>query len=70
MERQKRAKATREKEVSKRKDKKQTVNSLSSPDHDVKCKKPFERLWISSMEDAAVREGFARLRPGTENPYS
>lgn len=31
-----------------------------------KCKKPFERLWISSMEDAAIREGFARLRPGTE----
>ena len=30
------------------------------------CKKPFERLWISSMEDAAVREGFSKLRPGTE----
>ena len=23
-----------------------------------RCKKPFERLWISSMEDAAIREGF------------
>lgn len=34
--------------------------------HQCKCKKPFERLWISSMEDAAIREGFARLRPGTE----
>lgn len=30
------------------------------------CKKPFERLWISSMEDAAIRDGFAKLRPGTE----
>lgn len=34
--------------------------------HQVGCKKPFERLWISSMEDAAIREGFASLRPGTE----
>lgn len=31
-----------------------------------KCKKPVERLWISSMEDAAIREGFAKLRPGTD----
>ena len=31
-----------------------------------RCKKPFERLWISSMEDAAIREGFAHLKPGTE----
>ena len=29
------------------------------------CKKPFERLWISSMEDAAIREGFRELKPGT-----
>ena len=28
------------------------------------CKKPFSRLWISSMEDAAIREGFSDLRPG------
>ena len=28
------------------------------------CSKPFSRLWISSMEDAAIREGFANLRPG------
>ncbi|MCI6401371.1 MAG: DNA topoisomerase 3 [Oscillospiraceae bacterium] len=28
------------------------------------CAKPFSRLWISSMEDAAIREGFANLRPG------
>ena len=27
------------------------------------CRKPFSRLWISSMEDAAIREGFAGLRP-------
>ena len=30
------------------------------------CKKPIERLWISSMEDTAIREGFAHLKPGTE----
>lgn len=30
------------------------------------CKKPMERLWISSMEDAAIREGFAHLRPGRD----
>ena len=30
-----------------------------------RCKKPFERLWISSMEDAAIREGFQNLKPGT-----
>lgn len=28
------------------------------------CKKPFKRLWISSMEDKAIREGFANLRDG------
>jgi len=27
------------------------------------CTKPVKRLWISSMEDAAIREGFANLRP-------
>ncbi len=31
-----------------------------------RCQKPFERLWISSMEDAAIREGFEKLKPGTE----
>jgi DNA topoisomerase-3 len=31
--------------------------------HQAGCRKPFERLWISSMEDAAIREGFARLEP-------
>ena len=30
------------------------------------CKKPMFRLWISSMEDAAIREGFNNLRPGSE----
>ena len=30
------------------------------------CNKPVERLWISSMEDMAIREGFSDLRPGTE----
>ena len=30
------------------------------------CTKPVERLWISSMEDSAIREGFKELRPGSE----
>ena len=30
------------------------------------CSKPMERLWISSMEDAAIRDGFEHLRPGHE----
>ena len=30
------------------------------------CKKPFSRLWPSSMEDSAIREGFANLKPSTE----
>ena len=30
------------------------------------CQKPMKRLWISSMEDAAIREGFANLRPGAD----
>lgn len=34
--------------------------------HQCECKKPFERLWISSMEDTAIREGFANLKPGIE----
>ena len=34
--------------------------------HKCGCKKPFRRLWISSMEDAAIREGFANLRPSSE----
>lgn len=34
--------------------------------HQCRCKKPVERLWISSMEDAAIKEGFENLRPGTE----
>ena len=34
--------------------------------HQCHCKKPFERLWISSMEDSAIREGFENLRSGTE----
>ena len=34
--------------------------------HQCHCKKPFERLWISSMEDSAIMEGFEILKPGTE----
>ena len=30
------------------------------------CHKPVLRLWISSMEDSAIREGFSELRPGAE----
>ena len=31
-----------------------------------KCKKPMERLWISSMEDASILKGFNNLKPGTD----
>ncbi|MEH2940130.1 DNA topoisomerase 3 [Lawsonibacter sp. JLR.KK007] len=30
------------------------------------CTKPMKRLWISSMEDSAIREGFAHLKPGRD----
>ena len=30
------------------------------------CQKPMKRLWISSMEDSAIREGFASLHPGAD----
>ena len=30
------------------------------------CKKPVSRLWLSSMEESAIREGFANLKPSTE----
>lgn len=30
------------------------------------CKKPFERLWISSVEDKAIRDGMSNLRPSTD----
>ena len=30
------------------------------------CKKPFSRLWISSMTDEAIREGFEQIRPGAD----
>ena len=31
-----------------------------------KCKKPFKRLWISSMTDQAITQGFASLKDGCE----
>ena len=34
--------------------------------HKAGCTKPFDRLWISSMEDSAIREGFRTLRPSSE----
>ena len=30
------------------------------------CTKPMKRLWISSMEDGAIREGYQNLRPGRD----
>ncbi|MDR1707103.1 MAG: DNA topoisomerase III, partial [Prevotella sp.] len=30
------------------------------------CKKPFDRLWISSLTDQAIRGGLESLRPGSE----
>lgn len=30
------------------------------------CQKPFSRLWISSMEDSAIREGLQNLKPGAD----
>lgn len=39
---------------------------------EAKCSKPMERLWISSMEDSAIQEGFANLKPGSayDNLYA
>lgn len=34
--------------------------------HQAGCKKPFERLWISSMEDQAIKDGFSHLEPSTK----
>ena len=31
-----------------------------------KCKKPIDRLWISSMTDEAIREGFDAIKPDSE----
>ncbi|MDD3394268.1 MAG: DNA topoisomerase III [Anaerotignum sp.] len=31
-----------------------------------KCKKPFQRLWISSMTEQAIKEGFAHLKDGED----
>lgn len=30
------------------------------------CRKPFKRLWISSLEDSAIRDGFRHLRDSSE----
>ena len=34
--------------------------------HQAGCRKPFERLWISSMEDKAISDGFSHLKNGAE----
>lgn len=31
-----------------------------------KCKKPFKRLWVSSMEETAIQDGFDNLRNGKD----
>ena len=33
------------------------------------CNKPMKRLWISSMEESAIREGFENLKPGSDYDY-
>lgn len=33
---------------------------------EAKCNKPMKRIWISSMEDEAIRDGFAGLKDGRE----
>ncbi|MFP3591426.1 DNA topoisomerase 3 [Chryseobacterium sp. SIMBA_038] len=30
------------------------------------CKKPFERLWISSLTEKAIQQGFENLKPGNQ----
>ena len=32
----------------------------------LKCNKPFERLWISSLTEKAIKQGFESLKPGNE----
>ncbi len=32
----------------------------------LQCKKPFERLWISSLTEKAIQEGFNNLKPGSD----
>lgn len=34
--------------------------------HYLECSKPFDRLWISSLTDKAIREGLQNLRPGSD----
>lgn len=32
----------------------------------LKCRKPFDRLWISSLTEKAIRQGFNNLKPGCD----
>jgi DNA topoisomerase-3 len=32
----------------------------------LKCSKPFERLWISSLTEKAIKQGFEKLKPGSD----
>ena len=34
--------------------------------HQAGCRKPFKRLWISSMEDQTIKDGFSHLEPSTK----
>lgn len=33
--------------------------------HYLQCNKPFERLWISSLTEKAIQDGFKKLQPGS-----
>ena len=35
-------------------------------DEYLKCNKPFERLWISSLTEKAIKQGFDKLKDGKE----
>lgn len=37
--------------------------------NEANCKKKMQRLWISSMEDSAIKEGFENLKDGTQYDY-
>lgn len=32
----------------------------------LKCSKPFQRLWISSLTEKAIKQGFENLKPGSD----
>src|SRR5690606_4106531 len=34
--------------------------------HKARCRAPVKRLWISSLTEAAIREGFSKLKPAAD----